>query len=104
MITSPAKAIRAKCLDCCNGSSHEVNLCPSLNCPLYPFRFGKNPYRAPRHYSQEQLDAARERMKRLRSRSPGSKQSIRLEGNNISSSEGRDTPEMQMLSEPCPSA
>lgn len=40
---TPMKAIRAKCLDCCCGSSKEVELCPALNCSLYPYRFGKNP-------------------------------------------------------------
>lgn len=44
--TSPLKAIRLKCLDCCCGSNHEVKLCTAENCPLHPFRFGKNPNRA----------------------------------------------------------
>ena len=35
--------IRAKCLDCCGGSSHEVALCGSGNCPNRPFRFGRDP-------------------------------------------------------------
>lgn len=39
----PLKAIRAKCLDCCCGSAHEVRLCPCEDCSLYPYRFGKNP-------------------------------------------------------------
>lgn len=43
---TPMKAIRAKCLDCCCGSSHEVRLCTAEKCPLYPYRFGKNPNRA----------------------------------------------------------
>lgn len=43
---SPLKAIRLKCLDCSCGSSNEVKLCPVVKCPLYPFRFGKNPNRA----------------------------------------------------------
>lgn len=34
------KAIRAKCLDCCCGSSNEVEKCPADDCPLYPYRFG----------------------------------------------------------------
>ena len=42
---TPMKAIRAKCLDCCCGSAHEVNLCPCEECTLYPYRFGKNPSR-----------------------------------------------------------
>ena len=40
---TPIKAIRAKCLDCCCGSTDEVKLCPCDDCPLHPFRFGKNP-------------------------------------------------------------
>ena len=47
-IRNPVKAIRAKCLDCCCGQANEVKLCPCPDCPLYPFRFGTNPYRAPR--------------------------------------------------------
>lgn len=42
---TPMKAIRAKCLDCCCGSAHEVKLCPCQDCPLWPFRFGTNPNR-----------------------------------------------------------
>lgn len=42
---TPMKAIRAKCLDCCCGSSNEVRLCSIEKCPLYPYRFGKNPNR-----------------------------------------------------------
>lgn len=34
-------------------------MCSSENCPLYPFRMGKNPYRTKREMSDEQ----RERMK-----------------------------------------
>lgn len=40
---TPMKAIRAKCLDCCCGSSKEVELCPAPDCPLHSYRFGKNP-------------------------------------------------------------
>lgn len=40
---TPIKAIRLKCLDCCCNSSDEVAACPCDDCPLYPFRFGKNP-------------------------------------------------------------
>ena len=44
--TTPLKAIRLKCLDCCRGSAHEVKMCPVENCPLHRFRLGKNPNRA----------------------------------------------------------
>jgi hypothetical protein len=40
---TPMKAIRAKCLDCSGDSYSEVKLCPSTECPLYPYRFGKRP-------------------------------------------------------------
>lgn len=40
---SPLRAIRLKCLDCCVGSSLEVKLCTAEDCPLYLFRFGRNP-------------------------------------------------------------
>ncbi len=40
---TPVKAIRAKCLDCCGGSAHEVEQCSVERCSLFPYRFGKNP-------------------------------------------------------------
>ncbi len=42
---TPLKAIRRKCLDCCCGSSKEVEMCPVETCSLYPYRFGKSPRR-----------------------------------------------------------
>lgn len=53
-ITNPVKAIRAKCLDCCCGSSNEVELCTCTGCALYPFRKGKNPYRKKHELSEKQ--------------------------------------------------
>ena len=41
------KAIRTKCLDCSGGMASEVRDCLVRNCALYPFRMGKNPWRAP---------------------------------------------------------
>lgn len=60
-ITSPLKAIRAKCLDCCCEQSNEVKLCPASDCPLHPFRFGKSPFRK-RELTDEQKEALRERL------------------------------------------
>lgn len=37
------KAIRQKCLDCCNGQMKEVRSCTVKNCPLFAFRNGKRP-------------------------------------------------------------
>lgn len=65
-ITSPIKAIRAKCLDCCCDSSNEVRMCTITDCPLYPFRFGKNPYRTKREYTEEQRAVMVERLRKAR--------------------------------------
>lgn len=64
-ITSPLKAIRAKCLDCMCGQSVEIKLCPSEDCPLYPFRFGKNPYHK-RNLTDEQREEVAERLRKAR--------------------------------------
>jgi hypothetical protein len=58
------KSIRAFCLDC-NGSAHEVKLCPCTECALYPFRLGKSPNHKPREMTEEQRKASSERMKRM---------------------------------------
>jgi len=42
---SPLKAIRANCIDCSGGTLKEVKDCVIHNCPLYPFRMGRNPNR-----------------------------------------------------------
>lgn len=41
---SPLKALRLKCLDCCNDTAQEVRFCTVVNCPSWPFRMGKNPW------------------------------------------------------------
>ena len=55
--TAPAKAIRAFCLSCCMESVTEVKLCPADECPLWPFRFGKNPFRKHQTVTESQLQA-----------------------------------------------
>lgn len=40
---TPIKAIRKKCLDCCNHQNKEVRLCTVINCPLFGYRFGRRP-------------------------------------------------------------
>lgn len=45
MHLSPVKAIKKHCLDCSGGSKKEVRECIIQDCPLYPFRLGKNPNR-----------------------------------------------------------
>ena len=61
-ITSLIEAIRAECIDCCGGHISEIELCPFIKCPLYPFRMGKNPFRAKREYTDEQRATMTERL------------------------------------------
>lgn len=67
LITSPAKAIREFCLQCCGGSAADVRGCTSTICPLKPFRFGKNPY-VKRSLTEEQKEAAKARLAEARER------------------------------------
>ena len=46
MRLSPVKAIKQHCLECSGGSKKEVRLCVITDCPLHPYRLGKNPNRA----------------------------------------------------------
>jgi len=41
MKTTPLRAIRRQCLYCMCGSAHEVRLCPTKDCSLWEFRFGR---------------------------------------------------------------
>lgn len=66
MITNPVKAIRAKCLDCSCGQNEEVKHCPVESCPLFPFRFGKNPYRKKVEMSEERKQMMAEILKKAR--------------------------------------
>jgi|GEM_PF-1013202 hypothetical protein len=43
---SPLKSIRQKCLDCCCSQHAEVRRCMAEECPLHPYRMGRNPSRA----------------------------------------------------------
>lgn len=69
-IQNPVKAIRNFCIDICMcGSSKEVELCSETSrtdCPLYPFRFGKNPYRTKKELSEEQKTRLAEQLKNAR--------------------------------------
>lgn len=62
---SMARAIKEKCLDCCGGVLSEVRECRAANCPLFPYRFGKNPRAAIRYleqyYTVEVITAAKQK-------------------------------------------
>lgn len=65
-ILTPLRAIRAKCIDCSAGSMKEVRECVMLDCHLYPYRFGKSPNRKPRILTDEEREALRQRMAKMR--------------------------------------
>jgi hypothetical protein len=52
MQTPLSKVIRAKCLDCSQSAS-EVHRCTAVDCALWPFRTGINPFRAERSEAQK---------------------------------------------------
>jgi hypothetical protein len=56
---SPLRALRLKCLDCCNDSAQEVRLCTAVDCPSWPFRMGSNPWRVPLDQDQRAALLAR---------------------------------------------
>jgi len=43
---SPVSAIRRKCLDCTCGLLAEISNCPMVDCALWPYRMGRNPFHA----------------------------------------------------------
>ena len=65
---TPLKAVRAKCIDCSGGSIHEVKKCAIPECPLYPFRLGKSPFRKPRKLTDQQRREIAERLRKSRAR------------------------------------
>jgi len=66
MATNPVKAIREYCVECSGGSTAEVKCCPVEKCPLYPFRFGKNPYRQRREMTEEAKQVLADRLREAR--------------------------------------
>lgn len=62
---SPIKAIRAKCVECFGGQSNEVKNCTGIKCPLYPYRFGKNPYIQKRELTDDERAQLRARMQEI---------------------------------------
>ena len=61
---NPLKAIREKCLDCCCATAAEVRKCVAVDCALWPFRMGTNPFRKKRELSPEQKREMVERLHR----------------------------------------
>lgn len=51
---TPIKSIRLHCLECSCQQKGEVLNCTIHNCPLYPYRLGKNPNRKLKSGSKEE--------------------------------------------------
>ena len=64
--SNPVKAIRMKCIDCSGGRRSEVERCTVRDCALYPFRMGRNPFRAVRELTDEQKAEMAERLAKAR--------------------------------------
>ena len=43
LFETPVKAMRKKCIDCCNGQYEEIRNCTVINCALYAYRMGRRP-------------------------------------------------------------
>ena len=52
---SPLKALRLRCIDCYGGCLKSVRGCTSTDCLSWPFRMGRNPWRAPVSEERRQL-------------------------------------------------
>ena len=57
---TPIKTMRHYCVSwCMNNSAHEVKLCPTVDCPLYPYRLGENSFNTkvvPKHQREAAAD------------------------------------------------
>ena len=92
MQTNPVKAIREFCLQCSGGSSKEVKLCQIETCPLYAFRFGKNPYRQRRELTEDEREVLRARLADARKSRTNSQGQIPKSGHDdISGGDDHDT-------------
>jgi hypothetical protein len=63
---NPLKAIREKCLDCCCGNAAEVRKCVAVDCPLWSFRIGTNPFRKKRELAPAEKHERAKRLQRAK--------------------------------------
>jgi len=63
---SMGKAVKAFCKGCKLKGDANYTGCPNVNCQLHAFRFGKDPARVNRVWTDEQKAAASERLKKAR--------------------------------------
>lgn len=63
--TNVLRAIKLKCYDCSSYQLSEVRNCTITECPLHPFRLGKNPFRK-RDLSDEERKKISERLNKTK--------------------------------------
>ncbi len=66
---TPVKAMREMCIQCMGGKESEnyrsrIGECASVDCPIFTFRFGKDPHRHP-ILSNDQRKKMSNRMRKL---------------------------------------
>ena len=82
---SPLKALRLRCIDCYGGSLKSVRGCTSTDCPSWPFRMGRNPWR--KELSQER----KEQLRRLGAETAATRITDQKYGAQIGTDEGAAT-------------
>lgn len=65
---TPLRAIKLYCKSCAGNSSAELRMCPIPTCPLYPFRFGNNPYKKKRSFTPDEKRQIANRLRTGRKR------------------------------------
>ena len=68
---NPLRALRARCLDCCCGDASEVRKCVAVDCPSWPFRIARNPFRKRVQLSAEEKLRRRALLQPRRKSDPG---------------------------------
>ena len=74
--STPLKAIKYMCLECCGGPDNPpaatlVRDCVAVDCPLHEFRLGKNPYLKQNLTDEQRQERADQFKTRLESRKRG---------------------------------
>jgi hypothetical protein len=87
----PVKAMREKCIECMGGKDSEdyrrrIKECASAECPIFAFRFGKDPYRHP-NLSNDQRKRMAGRMRKINL----ARRSIGKVGSNLNDIDATDT-------------
>ena len=91
---SPLRALRLKCLDCCNDSAQEGRLCTAVDCPSWPFRMCKNPWRAPLSAEEHAQRADRMRRNRVSTSTTSEKTQVEI---GASASDGVRVPDESVV-------